>query len=153
MSDRFILAFAGSLSVTQDLMPMVDAIVRLGLNDVAELRVIGSVNSDFFQKAENGYFDTMIVIVAYMPHTRLMKYLQNTHILLHPLPKMDYPAIGSKFWDYMTLGKQILALEYQENEELQQILAESGRGKVLKYDDQIGIEKFILERYEFLKQL
>jgi hypothetical protein len=151
MNNRFILAFAGTLSESQDLMPVIRATQHPDLRNVAEIRVVGTVNEVFYEQIQKGYFDIMIAIINHMPYERLMKYLGNADILIHPMPKMSYPAIGAKFWDYMTLGKQILALEYQENKELQQILAESGRGKVLRYENQASIDRFILDRYEFAK--
>jgi hypothetical protein len=147
LTDRFILSFAGTLSESQDLTPVIKAVNDLRI-DNAEIRLVGAVNQVFYEKVKKNWLETMIVIADYMPHGRLMKYLSNSHSLLHPMPKMSYPANGAKVYDYLSLHKNILVLEHQDNQVLTEMIENTGRGKICRYEDEKAIREYIAGVYE-----
>ena len=94
-----------------------------------------------------------IVKKGYMPHNELLAFAQHASMLLRPVARTSYAAnaIGAKTSDYLALRKPILTLG-EKNSISEQILSDTGSGKLFEYNDLEGISAYIKTNFEHWKK-
>jgi glycosyltransferase involved in cell wall biosynthesis len=148
-SDKFTITYAGSFYGVQ--MPGVFIEVLEGLlkegkipSEKVCVRFIGSIWEAEGMVKQAGF---RIETPGYLPHARLLRYLSESDILLISLAEKGGSSVPNKLYEYMAVGRPILAITPLENE-IAEIIIRSRTGFVVAPQDGERLREVILELYK-----
>jgi glycosyltransferase involved in cell wall biosynthesis len=105
-----------------------------------QLTFVGKVVNDLSKICKRSHLESYIKIIPYMPHKASLEQAGSASalLLLITQSKMNRRILPGKTFEYMRLGKPILALG-PEDGEVARLLKESGTGQVISYQDESAI--------------
>jgi len=147
--DRFVVTYGGSLYRKRDPRPFLQALSEL-LRDkaVAEsdllVRFLGSVDAKFDMHGwiREHNLQSMVKVEPPIAHDQYLKALASSDVLLLIQPDTDL-QVPSKLFEYMAIGKPVLALAHDGA--TSDTVEEYGNGMVVKPYDVIAIKSAIIK--------
>ena len=149
-TEKFEIFFLGNLSKAQSPQTFFEAINLLPEKMKSQLAVtfIGKVFDEYLELIDQVQ-DIQINVKDYMPYKEMMNYVKKAGMLLLIFHKTSYTKsyMTAKIFDYLALRKPILGLG-QVQSTGQDVLDETGSGKLFAYGDIENISKYIAEEFE-----
>jgi glycosyltransferase involved in cell wall biosynthesis len=145
---RFVVTHGGSLYRKRDPRPFLQALGELVRDKaIAEsdllVRFLGSVDAkfDMYGWVREHKLESMVTIEPPIAHDQYLKALSSSDVLLLIQPDTDL-QVPSKLFEYMAIGKPVLALA--DRGATSDIVQDYGNGMVVKPNDVIAIKKAII---------
>ena len=121
-------------------------------NDLV-VRLVGAADYAVNRSVEESNLGPWVQFEDYLPHQKAVGLLKESQVLLlliNNTPNAKGILTG-KFFEYMNAGRPILAIG-PKNGETDQILRETGTGKLADFDDRDGLKDIILDYYHKYRQ-
>jgi glycosyltransferase involved in cell wall biosynthesis len=148
-NDRFVITHGGSLYRKRDPRPFLTALAELVKDKVISenelvVRFVGAVDSKFDMHGwvRDGGLGKMVTIEPPLPHPRYLELLSSSDLLLLIQPETDL-QVPSKLFEYIAVGKRILALTHSGA--THSIVEQYSQGRVVDPYDVVEIKKALLE--------
>jgi glycosyltransferase involved in cell wall biosynthesis len=148
-ADRFVVTHGGSLYRKRDPRPFLQAVSELVRDKaIAEsdllVRFLGSVDSKFDMHGwvREHNLESMVRIEAAVAHDQYLKELSSSDVLLLIQPDTDL-QVPSKLFEYMAVGKPVLALAHSGA--TADIVEEYGNGMVVRPYDVGAIKNAVIK--------
>jgi glycosyltransferase involved in cell wall biosynthesis len=147
-SDRFRLAYVGSLYGDRDAAPVLRAIAELvkhGRVDpqLLELSIVGNV---WLAKPLDAGSPIPVTLTGYVDRHRALREMQRASALLFYAPASTW-APSSKIFEYLASGRPILSVARRDNLAYQ-LVDELQAGAVAEPEDPSGIQRAICDLYD-----
>lgn len=150
---RFEITHAGGFGYSRQATPLLRALTQLRAHapEVAEhvfVRFIGTPNPLLVAEVAGFGLQDRVEFADYLPHRRALEELARSAVLLlsvHSDPYVAQISIPAKLFEYMALGRPVLAVSPPGAAAA--LVDESGCGVVLHPDDIDAIERAIVEYY------
>jgi glycosyltransferase involved in cell wall biosynthesis len=135
--DIIEISYAGALSKERLPVALFPALQKLKEQDVKfRVNIYGNVCPEFKSLAKKYKIESFVNYIAYVPHSELVKKLQNADILLLVIDDVpnNIGFLSGKLFDYMGYKKPILAYG-PVNGDASKIIDKSSSGELFDYKD------------------
>jgi glycosyltransferase involved in cell wall biosynthesis len=152
---KFIITHAGMLDKIRDPRYLFKAVADITtqnkeLTSKLEIILLGNVRLEYQNAITEMGLEHIIKCLGTVPHEECIKWLYHSSILL-VIPSRNIPtAIPGKLYEYMAIGKPILALA--ESGQAKDFIVSNALGIAVPPDDVNSIKQAILDLYEKQKR-
>ncbi|WP_372774661.1 glycosyltransferase family 4 protein [Mangrovibacterium sp.] len=144
--EKYVITYTGTISEAYDIDGFLEALVALpsDLQNRLLLRFVGKVPATITAKVERKCPSLQTELVGYVDHRKSVNYLLKSSMQLLVIPKVENNKgiITGKFFEYLASGNPVLAIG-PANGDLDQLIRETGCGKLFEYDDVAAMLQFL----------
>lgn len=153
-NSKFVLSHIGSLNIDRNpviLWKVLNSIISNN-SDFAEklvIRLIGKVDVKVIDSIREQRLENFLEKVDYLPHDQIPEQYKNSALLLLLLnntPNIKGIVTG-KLFEYIASGTPVLCIGSDDGDAAR-IINETVSGKAFDFNDESGIENFIIDQYQ-----
>jgi len=149
-SDDFMICHFGSMNKTRNPIGLWEALSSIGkdkpsLLKKVKVKLYGTVDHIIMDSVSKYGLSDMVEIVEYLPHDEMLKELVNSDLLLLMINRISQGGglIPGKVFEYIGSGNPILGIGPIDSH-VAEVLEESKSGRMIDWEDNKGIEAFLL---------
>lgn len=150
---EFTICYSGKMNMQQNpenLWLVLSGLVKNN-KDFAQnfqLKLIGNIENGIVSKLEQHGLTKHLNKVGYVSHTKLLKLLQQTDVLLLLIPntKKNKGIVTGKIFEYLASKKFILGVG-PEDGDASKVLKETGAGKMFEFSDFENLNDKVWEQF------
>lgn len=149
---EFTILHLGAVGIEREpatLFKVINRIIQDKKINQVKLVFVGPVDKMVVDKLEKNDNLFSVDFIDYLPHNEALSIAMKTDLLLLLITKskLNKRILPGKTFEYLKLNKPILVLG-PENGEVARIINETQAGKVLEYENEAGIEDFLVGHYK-----
>jgi glycosyltransferase involved in cell wall biosynthesis len=146
--EKLIITYTGTISEAYDMTGFLNALELLGTENRKRLllRFVGKVPAPVVDRIRRKLPDLKLHLAGYVDHHQSVRYLQESSLQLLVIPRVENNKgiITGKFFEYMASGRPVLAIGPRGGD-LEEMIAETGCGKLFEYDEQERMLDYLKE--------
>ena len=144
---EFTMVYTGTLAANYPLGTLLRCLEEMTADMPVHFRLVGKVDEVWAAKIRE-ICGPRCTFVPYVPHRESIREVKRATVALLVLPAAAgyQGALPGKFFEYMGAGVPVLCLGSPDGA-ASRILAESGAGTGVAYDDADGIRRFLQKHY------
>ncbi len=149
-TDQFYISHVGNMNAARNpevlwrvLSNNPDAFPRL------RIKLVGNIDGQVMQALEKAKLMQKVERIEYCPHSEAVKQMKESALLLLPINRV-FSARGivtGKLFEYLATGNPVLGIGPVDGDAAA-ILDETGAGKMVDFDDEGGLLKFLSNIYK-----
>lgn len=150
-SETFLLSFVGNLMADQNPSALWKAIHQLreqGRLEKMNIHLVGNVDRHVLADIDQAGIMDLMTRKEYVPHHEAVQHMQAGTVLLLPINRgpAGKGILTGKLFEYLATHNPILGIGPVDGDAAR-VLAETGAGTMLDYEDRTGIEQALLAYY------
>ena len=149
-NDIFTISYTGTMSEQYFPDIFFEAIAEIINENKIDMkfRIVGSISTSILKKIKELNLLENFEFIQTVPHSEIIKYQQNTHLLLLVIPKVENSKgiLTGKLFEYLATGNKILCIGPKEGD-ASKIINNCNAGIVFDRNQKDKIKKYILNHY------
>lgn len=158
LDEKFSIVHVGSLNKDRNHQVLWDVLGTLAAKDILfkeklEIKLVGKVDMEAIRMIQNRGLAANLNKIEYLPHNEIARHLLSARVLYLPINNTPNAKgiLTGKFFEYLAAQRPILTIGLEKSD-VADILNETKMGKVIDFNDQTGVQAFILEAFKMYQQ-
>lgn len=149
-SDKFVLLYSGTLFEPRTAEPLLRAIrlfldAKPALKEEISVCFLSALSEKDFNLIKDLSLEEVVRVVGFVPYNECIAYQKGADVLVLIISPEENPSImmTQKVFEYLASGRPILGIV--SSGPCKELIKSLGAGKIVNYDDVIGIKNAISE--------